>query len=109
MYSVAGTGSNTCVSRDSLSLVVSECLSITKQNIAALTRVYPNPTAGVFVIETPATNAEIRIVNVFGQTILNTTTTGKTTVDLTAYSKGIYFVYILQDNNIVYKNAVIKD
>jgi len=110
MYSVIGTGSNSCVSRDSLSLVVSECLSLNKQSIGMLTRIYPNPNNGVFVMEMPATDAaEIHVVNVFGQEILKVKAETKNRMDLSAFDKGLYFIYVLQNNAVVYKTSVIKD
>ncbi len=110
MYSVIGTGSNSCVSRDSVSLVVSECLSLNKQSIGMLTRIYPNPNNGVFVMEMPATDAaEIHVVNVFGQEILKVKAETKNRMDLSAFDKGLYFIYVLQNNAVVYKTSVIKD
>ena len=110
MYSVIGTGSNSCVSRDSVSLVVSECLSLNKQSIGMLTRIYPNPNNGLFVMEMPATDAaEIHVVNVFGQEILKVKAETKNRMDLSTFDKGLYFIYVLQNNEVVYRSSVIKD
>ena len=75
-----------------------------------LTRIYPNPNNGVFVMEMPATDAaEIHVVNVFGQEILKVKAETKNRMDLSAFDKGLYFIYVLQNNAVVYKTSVIKD
>jgi hypothetical protein len=62
--------------------------------------VYPNPTQGIFSIEV-AEAGEIFILNTLGETILHRKVkAGKHEADLSAYSKGIYYVKMKQADHI---------
>jgi len=57
--------------------------------------IWPNPTNGVFYLETIDDNAEwnITVVNIFGTRIINSIFTGRfSEFDLSGYPKGVYFV-----------------
>ena len=57
--------------------------------------IYPNPTAGEFVIEGAEPNRELTVTNMLGQTVLSTRINSvKTKVDLSPLQKGIYFISI---------------
>jgi hypothetical protein len=61
--------------------------------------VYPNPSNGEFTVNLTADNSDnvnLTVTNVVGQTIINKSVVGnrKTTISLTDYSKGIYFLTI---------------
>jgi hypothetical protein len=64
---------------------------------------YPNPTEGLVTIKIAATtdNIDIKILNSLGQVIINKTNVGSlTTVDLTDYSKGIYFILVTNRSGV---------
>ena len=69
---------------------------------------YPNPTNGIFIIELgEVAKYDVRVNNVLGQTVLSTVTNGiNTTIDLSAFDKGIYTVE-LKDENAIYTEKVI--
>ena len=110
-YSVIGVDVNMCVSKDSVVMVVSKCDAISEAAlITNLTKVYPNPNHGSFVIEMPeTTNAEIHISNMLGQKILSTKAKSINTIDLLGFDNGIYFIHVTQNNTIVYRNSIIKE
>jgi len=72
--------------------------------------VYPNPTNGEFVIALDATaKYDITIINVLGQTVISTTTSGmNTSIDLSKFGKGIYTVE-LKSNSSTYIERIIVE
>jgi len=71
---------------------------------------YPNPTNGIFIIELgEVAKYDVTVNNVLGQTVLSTVTNGiNTTIDLSAFDKGIYTVE-LKDENAIYTEKVIVE
>ncbi|MEQ1734747.1 MAG: T9SS type A sorting domain-containing protein, partial [Bacteroidia bacterium] len=76
------------------------CVSITSVGIKALNitnaniNLYPNPSNGVFTIELNA-NGSVIIMDVLGKVIINQNVTkGKNTIDLSAYSNGVYVLSV---------------
>ena len=69
---------------------------------------YPNPTNGIFIIELgEVAKYNVTVNNVLGQSVLTTITNGmNTTIDLSAFDKGIYTVE-LKDENAIYTEKVI--
>jgi hypothetical protein len=110
-YSVIGLDTNNCASQDSLTLVVSICDGITEAaRMSSLTRVYPSPNNGSFVIEMPETaDAEIHITNMLGQHLLSTKAKAINRIDLLEFANGMYFIHVTQNNAIIYRNSVIKE
>jgi hypothetical protein len=72
-----------------------------KQNTANnAVRVYPNPSNGRFLIESPA-DSEAHIFNLFGKCILSQKLDkGENKIDLSDQASGVYFI---RSNNITYK------
>jgi hypothetical protein len=110
-YSVVGTDANNCSSKDSLTLYVSLCSSISEADwLLKATRVYPSPNNGVFTIEVPeADGFEIVVTNTLGQKMVATKAKSVNTIDLMNFDNGIYFIHVLQNNTIVYRNSIIKE
>jgi hypothetical protein len=110
-YSVVGTDANNCSSKDSLTLYVSLCSSISEADwLSKTTRVYPSPNNGVFTIELPETDEfEIVVTNMLGQKMVATKAKSVNTIDLMNFDNGIYFIHVLQNNTIVYRNSIIKE
>ncbi|MBL4669910.1 MAG: T9SS type A sorting domain-containing protein, partial [Flavobacteriales bacterium] len=71
--------------------------------------VYPNPTKGLFTVSLDEldNNANVIVYTVVGKEIVNQEITkNKTTINLEAYDKGIYFVKIQNGENIITKRIV---
>lgn len=90
------------------------CISATTTNIknvsiTTLQNIYPNPSIGIFTIENLEKNSSVTITNTLGQIVYNETTlTNNVTIDLSAYTKGIYFVTINDDKKNQTKKIIIK-
>ena len=57
--------------------------------------IYPNPTDGIVFVQTVhAPSLRITVSNLLGQTIMETTSQGDTTLDLSGFGQGIYLVRI---------------
>jgi hypothetical protein len=110
-YSVVGRDVNNCMNKDSVTLVVSKCESVNGSVwLTQITRVYPSPNSGVFTVELPETSeVEIVITNMIGQRMLSTKAKSVNTIDLMKFDNGIYFIHVLQNNKIVYRNSIIKE
>jgi hypothetical protein len=53
--------------------------------------IYPNPFANEFVIEAAATT-QISVMNAMGEVVLSRTINGRTSIDASSFSAGIYFI-----------------
>ncbi len=82
----------------------------TTENIA----VYPNPSNGIFDLETlnlKNENYTLKVMNVIGETVYSNVINGvdkKIHIDLSENSKGIYFLSLSNDNYQATKKLIIK-
>jgi hypothetical protein len=108
-YTVTGT-TDGCANTATVSQEVSECIGILKNSRPAVSvRVTPNPSTGKFMVENIADNAQVEVYNGLGQLILKTNAhTGNASIDLSAYSDGMYIVTVNQDQKIIAQIKVIK-
>jgi hypothetical protein len=109
-YSASGSGTNSCVGRNTLQIIVSECTSINTIASKTAIKVYPNPNNGEFTIElTNINNSNITITNVLGQIIKTQKAELMNQINLNAFDKGIYFINVMENNQSVYRGSMIKE
>jgi hypothetical protein len=78
-------------------------------DILSAIAVYPNPSTGIFTISLQAdTKINIEVFDSIGREVLNKTNTHNHQIDLTDYSKGIYFVKISIEGKQLVKKIVLK-
>ncbi len=84
-------------------------------NAGADFSVYPNPTNGVFELKINSDkyrNAEVKVSDATGRVIYSTnadnTLSGKTTIDLSAFPKGLYLVQLRNAEGAVSKNISVE-
>jgi len=72
--------------------------------------IYPNPSNGLYTIElADCTDASIEIYNVLGKKVKSMQQTAtKTTVDLTGFPKGIYFVNTRSNGELISKKIILE-
>ena len=70
--------------------------------------IYPNPNNGSFVIEPSiATKQTMQVYDVSGKVVLSQILNGKTTIDASSFSGGIYNVSIISNEGVINKRLVI--
>lgn len=80
-----------------------ESLSVDEYEMTNTLKVYPNPTNGIFTIESSLNNIEtITIVNIQGQLLFQNRFPNETHIelDLSSYAKGVYMVNV-NDGNVL--------
>ena len=91
---------------DKIEFELKSALSINDFNTEDIS-VYPNPSHGVFNIESNIQRLEYKLVNIQGQELEKGNISQKS-VDFSNYAKGIYFLEIASDNNKLVKKIIIK-
>jgi hypothetical protein len=69
--------------------------------------IYPNPSNGVFNIESSLTTPDYKVISIQGK-ILRTGVLSSKKLNLSTYSKGVYFLQLSSDSKSVVKKIVIK-
>lgn len=80
-------------------------------SIASNFEIYPNPSTGVFTIETSFLNSNnsIEVFNILGQLVYSQTAVSTNTlVDISNQSRGVYFVKILSEGQLVFTQKIVK-
>ncbi len=89
-------------------LVLNGTTAIEENNTDQLS-IYPNPANGIFNIETGSGDkATIEVIDMLGQLVKSYETTGKSTLVLTGYPKGIYLVKMNINGKQVSKKIIFE-
>lgn len=71
---------------------------------------YPNPTQGTITIESKMnTNSNFEIINSIGQSVMNGSLNGKTTLNLSQLKNGFYITRITDNKGAIYTEKFIKN
>jgi len=105
-YCVTVTGSNSCTNSDCVYVVVSVGVDEIKPLINSI---YPNPAKDKINIELLANVKEVKYVltNSTGNILRSSSFRNKTTLDLSAFSKGVYFLKIIAEDGVETKKIII--
>jgi len=77
-------------------------------NLTSQTSIYPNPSTGIFTIETNAgTKQNMQIFDVNGKMVLTQTITGKTNIDASALPAGVYNISLSNNEGVTNKRLLI--
>lgn len=106
------TDSNSCINSDTTSIYVVLCTSIEDINVIPNIKIYPNPNTGKFIVEkinefNQSINVKLLDGNskiIIDKTILNNQDI--IDFDITNYSKGLYYLHIIIDNNTFVKKIL---
>jgi hypothetical protein len=96
----AGTLTLTVPNASSFTAVYSILTSLNNiQGSSASMQFFPNPSSGVFTVTADKTNSSaMKIYNVAGELVYQSTITKNTVVDISSAGKGIYFIKILNED-----------
>ena len=78
--------------------------------LASQVTVYPNPTNGIIEIIAPTTfnGAKIQLVDIEGKTVESWSNWTGSKLNLVSFDKGLYFVELQKDGNIIRKRVVLN-
>jgi len=96
VYTVMGTNANGCVGKNTISQNISDCTGLSKYSAQSGISVYPNPTSGVFTIETNSAFVKtIEVTDIAGRVIAAQNTTDTTvSININGLAAGIYYVKV---------------
>lgn len=106
------TDSNSCTSSDTTSITVELCTGIKDFPYDGIVNIYPNPNKGYFIIEKSTninTEVYIKLLDATSKLILEkiiSINNQKIEVDITNYSKGIYYIQLIIDDEIFIKQIL---
>ncbi len=112
-YSVTVTDqSNNCVENDDIEITVNPCTGInTSDNQSNNIKIYPNPSIGVFNIETNTSFETLEVYSTDGRLIYSEEIKSKgmnLKLDLTNQSKGVYYLLLNNGETIERKQLIMK-
>lgn len=91
---------------DKIELFLDSSLSISEFNENNVA-IYPNPSQGIFNIESNFKNIKYKLVSIQGQ-LINQGTVIQNQVDFSKYAKGIYFLELIENTNKMVKRIIIE-
>ena len=107
VYTVTITDTNNCVFTDSVTVGLS--IGIQEATLQNNLLIYPNPSNGIFTIETIAQYDEIKILDITGKVVFMTEEyTLRNEIDLTSQQRGIYFISIQGESGRVVKKVIVN-
>ncbi|MDO8999773.1 MAG: T9SS type A sorting domain-containing protein [Bacteroidota bacterium] len=101
IYTVTGTNALGCTANYTISQAVSVCSGLTSnQNTTSSLRSYPNPTNGLFTIETAnGATKTIIVSDITGRVIMDNTSNSETVnLNISHFANGIYYIKVQSDN-----------
>jgi len=77
------------------------------ENFISNIKIYPNPTTGILLIECE-NHSIIKLYDMLGKEVLTKTANGKTEIDISHLSKGVYPLRVFSDGKIIWNNKIVK-
>jgi hypothetical protein len=107
-YTVTGTDVNGCSSTASVQIKISGCSGIPELNAGSGLSIYPNPSNGVFTIETNSA-IQLNLVNELGQLVrvISLSDANNYQVSVNDLEQGIYFIFGQKENVQIYQKIVV--
>ena len=111
-YMVFGKDTNNCTVSKEVWVEVDSCVSNINEILSNKILVYPNPSSGIFNIDFEGVDlkgSKLDIINSLGKVIYeDLLDKNNFHIDLKANSKGVYFIRIENNDNILIKKLTIK-
>jgi uncharacterized repeat protein (TIGR03803 family) len=110
VYAVTVTSVNGgCEETDSVKITVNACTGMTTAENDKNVKVYPNPSGGLFTIESTAGNGLIEVYSSTGRLVYSEKTESVNgRIDLRDKTPGVYYLLITTENKIIRKKLIIR-
>lgn len=105
----AQTGS--CVGTASLAVVIEDCTYIDEAAFDKHYNMFPNPANETITIQcadAAPQNATVTLLNMVGQTLLQTPFSGQIMLDISAYPAGLYVITVQSGQKLAGKRVIIQ-
>ena len=105
------TDANSCTSSDTMQIYVDLCTGVQTFLNSESISISPNPTSGVFTIQSSEHISSIEITNLLGEILCQSQYSIPNTqysLDLSKRQRGIYFVKVFSEKGIVTKKLVLQ-
>lgn len=107
-YTIIGTDVNACIDTTNYTQIVTDCSVGVHENEIVKLMIYPNPSAGIFMIETFSPNKQlVKIVDTRGKVVYRKDIRDSEHLDVSSLSDGIYYLTINTDKSILNKKIII--
>jgi hypothetical protein len=95
-YTLIGTDANGCVGKTTFVQTVDACLGISKYTSANGIKIYPNPSAGLFTVESNSGSSKtVEVTDISGRVVFTATTNDqRVSVNISNMASGIYYVKV---------------
>lgn len=70
--------------------------------------IFPNPSQGIFTIDGIESKTIIQVINPSGKIVFSTTLGSPSTIDLTSFLAGMYFLSIKTENDMFFEKLIIQ-
>jgi hypothetical protein len=106
-YCVTVTGSNSCTNTDCVYVVVSVGVDEIKPLVNSI---YPNPASNKINLELLSNVKEVnyQLMNSSGKILRTSNFRNSTTIDVSSFSKGIYFLKVIAEDGVETKKIIIE-
>ena len=107
-YSVTGTNAIGCTGAATITVTVIDCSNgISEASSSANVLIVPNPTSGVFTIQSDVIISKIEIVNLLGEKIYEAPiNAARSLIDLSPHPQGIYFIHLTTSKGMAVKKIM---
>jgi|GEM_PF-3124465 hypothetical protein len=71
--------------------------------------IYPNPAQNNFTIETSSNEKQtVSVFDITGKLVLSQTINGKTNIDISNFTNGVYFIQVQTNTNVITKKIIVQ-
>ena len=107
-YTVTATTMQGCTSSAEITIVVDACNGIADNQNTLNCTVYPNPASDILNIDLPnVPNADVQIFNTTGQLMIAQKATATTSINVSDFAKGLYYVSITADEKSYLQKIIV--
>ncbi|MBI3509990.1 MAG: T9SS type A sorting domain-containing protein [Bacteroidetes bacterium] len=108
-YSVSSTGANGCIGMDTANIIVLTCTGVSQLENNNDFIIYPDPSNGIFNLNSQTANGEISVCNVLGEIIFQSKINSPiSTIDLSSQSSGIYLMTVKTEKKSFTQKIIIQ-
>lgn len=111
LYSVTGIDAIGCVTSDSVVVTIIDCpppVGVEEAVVSEELSIYPNPSNGLFTVETKAAQEQIEVFDYLGKLVFSKIKPQQGVLDLTTLNNGMYMIRLSTSTKVLTKKIIIQ-